>query len=85
MGRGDILVKQAQGRGARCTGEVELGELAFGEGGGKERPTPINSFAVLLWGDKSPVVATEAHFASALYGGELADIVDIHDCVWFNI
>ena len=79
MGGGDVLVQQAQGRGARGAGEVELGELAFGEGGGKERPTPINSFAVLLWGDKSPVVATEAHFASALYGGELADIVGVHN------
>ena len=38
VGRGDILVQQAQGRGARCAGEVELGELALGEGGG--RPTP---------------------------------------------
>ena len=82
MGGGDVLVQQAQGRGARCAGEVELGELALGEGRG--RPTPINSFAVLLWGDKSPVVATDAHPASA-QGGELAGIVDIHDCVWFNI
>ena len=32
VGGGDILVQQAQGRGARCTGEVELGELALGEG-----------------------------------------------------
>ena len=32
MGGGDVLVQQAQGRGARCTGEVELGELALGEG-----------------------------------------------------
>ena len=37
MGRGDVLVKQAQGRGARCTREVELGELAFGEGGRSHR------------------------------------------------
>ena len=33
MGRGDVLVQQAQGRGARGTGEVELGKLAFGKGG----------------------------------------------------
>ena len=32
VGRGDVLVQQAQGRGARCAGEVELGKLAFGEG-----------------------------------------------------
>ena len=32
VGRGDVLVQQAQGRGARCAGEVELGELALGEG-----------------------------------------------------
>ena len=38
MGGGDVLVQQAQSRGARGTGEVELGKLAFGEGGGK--PTP---------------------------------------------
>ena len=33
VGGGDVLVQQAQGRGARGTGEVELGKLAFGEGG----------------------------------------------------
>ena len=38
VGGGDVLVQQAQGRGARCTGEVELGKLAFGEGG--EGPLP---------------------------------------------
>ena len=32
VGGGDVLVQQAQGRGARCTREVELGELALGEG-----------------------------------------------------
>ena len=32
VGGGDVLVQQAQGRGARSAGEVELGELAFGEG-----------------------------------------------------
>ena len=32
VSRGDVLVQQAQGRGARGTGEVELGKLAFGEG-----------------------------------------------------
>ena len=32
VGRGDVLVQQAQGRGTRGTGEVELGELALGEG-----------------------------------------------------
>ena len=32
VGGGDVLVQQAQGRGARCAGEVELGKLAFGEG-----------------------------------------------------
>ena len=32
VGRGDVLVQQAQGRGARGTGKVELGELALGEG-----------------------------------------------------
>ena len=32
VGGGDILVQQAQSRGARGTGEVELGKLAFGEG-----------------------------------------------------
>ena len=37
-------------------------------------PLPISCFATLLWGDKSPVVATEAHFASAPEGRELADI-----------
>ena len=37
MGGGDVLVQQAQGRGARCTGEVELGEFAFGEGGRSHR------------------------------------------------
>ena len=40
MGGGDILVKQAQGRGARCAREVELGELAFGEGGEGPLPPP---------------------------------------------
>ena len=30
MGGGDVLVQQAQGRGARGTGEVELGKLALG-------------------------------------------------------
>ena len=38
MGGGDVLMQQAEGRGARGTGEVELGKLALGEGGGK--PTP---------------------------------------------
>ena len=83
VGRGDILVKQAQGRGARGTGKVELGALAFGEGGG--RPTPISCFATLLRRDKSLVVATDAHLASALYGGELADIVGIHNCLEFSV
>ena len=55
MGRGDVLVQQAQGRGAWGTGEVELGKLAFGEGGGRPTPNP------------------------SLYGGELADIVGIHN------
>ena len=68
VGRGDVLVKQAQGRGARCTGEVELGELAFGEGG-EGKPLPINCFATLLRRDKSLVVATDAHPASAHGGG----------------
>ena len=63
VGGGDVLVQQAQGRGARGTGEVELGELTFGEGRGKERPTPNPS----------------------LYGGELADIVGIHNCVVFRV
>ena len=41
MGGGDVLVQQAQGRGARGTGEVELGKLAFGEGReGKPLPPP---------------------------------------------
>ena len=31
VGRGDVLVQQAQGRGARCAGEVELGELLVRE------------------------------------------------------
>ena len=30
VGRGDVLVQQAQGRGARGTREVELGKLALG-------------------------------------------------------
>ena len=76
MGGGDVLVQQAQGRGARGTGEVELGKLAFGEGRG--RPTPIGCFATLLRRDKSirlhaallggtkvPFVATNACFALA--------------------
>ena len=33
VGGGDVLVQQTQGRGARGAGEVELGELALGEGG----------------------------------------------------
>ena len=41
MGRGDVLVKQAQGRGARCTREVELGELALGEGEREASPLPL--------------------------------------------
>ena len=50
MGRGDILVKQAQGRGARCTREVELGELAFGEGreGASPLPLPIRGDIVIV-------------------------------------
>ena len=55
MGGGDVLVQQTQCRGARCDGEVELGELAFGEGRGRPTPNP------------------------SLYGGELADIVGIHN------
>ena len=35
VGGGDVLVQQAQGRGARGAGEVELGKLAFGEGGNR--------------------------------------------------
>ena len=38
VGGGDVLVQQAQGRGARGTGKVELGKLAFGEGGGRPLP-----------------------------------------------
>ena len=74
MGRGDVLVQQAQGRGARCAREVELGELAFGEG----LASLISCFATLLRRDKSLAVATDAPFASALYGGELTDIVGVH-------
>ena len=40
VGRGDVLVQQAQGRGARCAREVELGELALGERGGRPTPNP---------------------------------------------
>ncbi len=36
----------------------------------RERPTPIGCFATLLRRDKSLAVATDAYFASALYGGE---------------
>ena len=38
VGRGDVLVQQSQGRGARCAREVELGELAFGVR--RRRPAP---------------------------------------------
>ena len=40
MGGGDVLVQQAQGRGAWGTGEVELGKLAFGEGTASPLPLP---------------------------------------------
>ena len=40
VGRGDVLVQQAQGRGARSAREVELGELTLGEGGEGPLPPP---------------------------------------------
>ena len=90
MGRGDVLVQQAQGRGARCAGEVELGKLALGEGRG--RPLPISCFATLLRRDKSLVVVNAERSASprtdAIFrvGPRRGDtvIVDIHKSYRFR-
>ena len=46
MGMVDVAVESAQRVRGGPDGEVHRGEFAFGEG--SRRPTPINSFAVLL-------------------------------------
>ena len=79
----DVAIESAQGVRGGADGKVHRGEFAFGIR--TKRPLPISCFATLLRRDKSLVVATDAHFASALYGGELADIVGIHDCLEFSV
>ena len=79
----DVAVESAQGVRGGPDGEVHRSQLAFGVRLGK--PLPISCFATLLRRDKSLVVATDAHPASAPIGRELTDIVGIHDCIVFRV
>ena len=74
----DVAVEATQGVRGRADGEVHCGEFAFGVGA--DEASPISCFATLLWRDKSLVVATDAHPASARREGD-TDIVGIHHSV----
>ena len=78
----DVAIEAAQRVRGRADGEIHRGQLALGVR--TKRPLPISCFATLLRRDKSLVVATDAHPASA-QGEGLTDIVVIHNCVEYRV